>query len=109
MIRWTGLAPWEFKFSFGAGAIHNPLNNSLVSSYDGLRELVDLMFPPVVEERDEPTSEEVSLTSRLESNEEAEVKEEVRAHAPPREKRTHTTVKARFWPWLSGRGLTPLC
>jgi len=26
----------------GAGAIHNPLNNSLVSSYDGLRELVDL-------------------------------------------------------------------
>jgi len=41
------------------GAIHNPLNNSLVSSYDGLRELVDLMFPPVVEERDEPTSEEV--------------------------------------------------
>lgn len=46
-----------------AGAIHNPLNNSLVSSYDGLRELVDLMFPPVVEERDEPTSEEFNATT----------------------------------------------
>ena len=63
------------------------MNNSLVSSYDGLRELVDLMFPPVVEERDEPTSEEVSLNSRLESNKEAEEKEEVRTPAFPSEKR----------------------
>lgn len=30
-----------------AGEIHNALNQSFVTSYDGLRELVDLMFPAV--------------------------------------------------------------
>jgi phosphatidate phosphatase PAH1 len=37
-----------------AGEIHNPFNN---------RELVDQMFPPVVEERDEPPPQEVSRAS----------------------------------------------
>jgi phosphatidate phosphatase PAH1 len=46
-----------------AGEIHNPFNNQMVSSYDGLRELVDQMFPPVVEERDEPPPQEVSRAS----------------------------------------------
>ena len=31
------------------GEVHNPLNGQArISSYDGLRELCDLMFPPVV-------------------------------------------------------------
>eukprot|EP00277_Geminigera_cryophila_P005355 CAMPEP_0179423546 /NCGR_PEP_ID=MMETSP0799-20121207/11075_1 /TAXON_ID=46947 /ORGANISM="Geminigera cryophila, Strain CCMP2564" /LENGTH=385 /DNA_ID=CAMNT_0021197863 /DNA_START=12 /DNA_END=1169 /DNA_ORIENTATION=+ len=34
------------------GEVHNPLNQTRISSYDGLRELVDLMFPPVVENRE---------------------------------------------------------
>mmetsp|Transcript_41865 Transcript_41865/g.132003 ORF Transcript_41865/g.132003 Transcript_41865/m.132003 type:complete len:778 (-) Transcript_41865:51-2384(-) len=34
------------------GEVHIPINQTRISSYDGLRELCDLMFPPVVEERE---------------------------------------------------------
>jgi phosphatidate phosphatase LPIN len=34
------------------GEVHNPLNQQQISSYDGLRDLCDLMFPPVLEERE---------------------------------------------------------
>jgi len=36
------------------GEVHNPVNQTRISSYDGLRELCDVMFPPVDENREKP-------------------------------------------------------
>ena len=90
MIRWTGLAPWEFEF---------PFPGSLTSTFlDGGVQPSKALF----------SNQSTSLHSKTNQLHCTPVESRNPGCPLSREYGTYKTVKVGFWSWLSGKSLQTL-